>query len=454
VNRPSLETYSVSRLCGEIREFVSTAFPEVWVSGELQRLHPSRAGHQYFELVEKGEDDEIVGKLDAVIWRSDNRRIQSELASSGQELADGQEIRCRGRIDFFERGGRLQLIVSEVDPSFTLGRLELRRRETLEALQKGGLFELNQQLALAPLALDVALVTSENSAAYHDFLSTLEESDYGFRVVFLHASVQGASAERELVSALSAAARLDVDCIALVRGGGAKSDLAVFDSRAVAEAVARAERPVLAGLGHQIDQSVTDLVAHRSLKTPTKAAEFLVERVVLAEQKLNSTALSLRHHGLGHLRRGRQLLGRAERGLELVGVRLAVRRQRVEHLAAMIGRAGQATVARRERESRAVAWRLAAAAPRLLARRALQPDGLAVRLGPAAEKRLAAARAGLEAYRRLCDGLAPAGTLRRGFSITRDAAGRAIRSAAEVSPGAHITTTLADGELSSRVEKR
>lgn len=453
MHRREEETYSVSRLCGEIREFVSAAFPEVWVSGEAQRVHPSRAGHLYLELVEKGTSDEIVGKLDAVIWRSDNRRIQSQLAGSGQVLTDGQEVRCRGRIDFYERGGRLQLIVSELDPSFTLGRLELRRRETVEALRAGGLLERNQQLTLAAVPLDLALITSEGSAAYHDFLTTLEESGYGFRVTFLHAAVQGATAERELASALSAATQLDVECVAMVRGGGSRSDLAVFDSRVVAEAVARASRPVLVGLGHQIDQSVTDLVAHLSLKTPTKAAEYLIERAASAERELGRIAVALRHHGLGHLRRGRELLGRAERGLDLVGLRLVARRERLEHLAATIGRAAHAVVDRRERERRALAGRLVTAAPRYLARRAGEPAALAQRLGPAAEKRLTAARDGVEAYRRLCDGLAPERALRRGFSITRDGTGQVVRRTAAVKAGERITTTLADGELVSRVER-
>src|SRR4029078_7543944 len=118
-----------------------------------------------------------------------------------------------------------------------------------------------------------------DSAAYHDFLSCLRESGYGFRVIFFHAAVQGKEAEREVVSALRALAGLDVDCAVLIRGGGSRTDLAAFDSRAIAEAVARAPLPVLTGLGHEIDQSISDLVAHTALKTPTKVAELLVDAV-------------------------------------------------------------------------------------------------------------------------------------------------------------------------------
>jgi exodeoxyribonuclease VII large subunit len=447
------ETYSVSQLCGEIRDFLAEAFPGVWVTGEVQRFRASRAGHLYLELVEKGRDDEIIGKLDAVVWRSTNRRIRSELERAGLELGDGQEVRFRGRVDFYPPAGRLQLIVDEVDPTFALGRLEMRRRETLEALRKGGLLELNKGQVLSPVPLDVALVTSEGSAAYHDFLSTLEESGFGFRVFFIHASVQGASAERELVSAIRAADALRVDCVALIRGGGARSDLAVFDSRGVAEAVATAKHPVLTGLGHQIDEAVSDLVAHRSVKTPTKAAEFLVDSVSSASDSMQRIAVSLRHSGLAHLRRGRELIGGAEKGFDLVGVRLGARRKELAYLAASIERSGRSRLTRAEEVRRALANRLAAATPRVLGRRGEQLAAAALRLQPIASRRLSTVRAAVESYRRLCDGLAPHRVLRRGFSITRDESGRTLR-AADVPAGARITTTLAEGELTSRVEER
>ncbi|HEY0782049.1 MAG TPA: exodeoxyribonuclease VII large subunit, partial [Thermoanaerobaculia bacterium] len=274
-------TYSVSQLCGEVRDFLAEAFPAVWVVGEAQRVRPSQRGHLYFELVEKGERDEIVGKLEAVIWKMDFQKVRRLLAASGQELQDGLQIRVRGSLDFYAPAGRLQLCVREVDPAFGLGLLERRRRETLAALTAAGLLERNRALPLPDLPLRIALITSHGSAAYHDFLSGLRDSGYGFRVLFVHASVQGKEAERDVVSALAALAgrAATIDLAVLIRGGGARSDLAVFDSRAIAEAIARAPFPVLTGLGHEIDTSIADLVAHTAVKTPTKAAELLVERV-------------------------------------------------------------------------------------------------------------------------------------------------------------------------------
>ncbi len=449
---PQDETFSVSELCGSIRELVSSAFPGLWVIGEIQRLKSSRAGHLYFELVEKGNDDQIVGKLDVAVWRTYNRTLQARLSRLGARLAEGQQIRCFGRVDFYEQGGRLQLIVTDIDPTFTLGQLELRRRETIEALRRAGLEERNRSLPVAQVPLHVALVTSEESAAYHDFLSTLRESPYGFRVTFIHAAVQGPSAERELASALHAASSLDAACIALVRGGGSRTDLAVFDSRAVAEAVATAGLPVIAGLGHETDRSVADLVAHTSLKTPTKVAEFLIDRVSTAEARLDRLGVDLRHHALGHLRLAREQLGRCEHSIERVGHRLDAARRRWEYASRGLGRSAQAALVAAQRQRRTTAERLAAAAPRLLARRRELPERLFERIPPVVRRRFEVGTERLEAYARLCKGLAPDRVLARGFSITRDDEGRLIRSRSDVASGARIKTDVADGTIVSRVE--
>ena len=115
------------------------SFAGLWVAGEVQRARPSQRGHLYFELVEKGRGDRIVGKLDAVLWRTAHQRVRRTLAASGLEIADGHQIRCWARVDFYGPAGRLQLIVQDVDPLFTLGLLERRRRETLAALAAAGL---------------------------------------------------------------------------------------------------------------------------------------------------------------------------------------------------------------------------------------------------------------------------------------------------------------------------
>lgn len=361
-------------------------------------------------------------------------------------------MRCRGGVDFYGPAGRLQLVVREVDPVFTVGLLARRRQETLEALAAAGLLERNQALALSELPLTIALVTSHGSAAYHDFVTTLSESGYGFRVLFVHASVQGRDAERELVSALGSLAGAGVDCCALIRGGGARTDLAVFDSRAVAEAVARAPFPVLTGLGHEIDRSVADLAAHTALKTPTKVAEHLIERVARCDQAVALLARDLRRASLERLRRGCEALGSAERGVALARTRLAATGSRLGELSRALARTGRLRLRSADASVAAVGARLAGAAPRLLERSRGAPELCARRLVAASRGRIREAQAGLKGIARLAHDLAPERTLERGFSITRNAAGRALRSPAETAPGEIVRSRLAGGTLTSRVE--
>jgi exodeoxyribonuclease VII large subunit len=442
-------------------------FSAVWVAGEVARCKQGTRGHVYFELIEKGEHDSIVGKLDAVIWNADFQRVKRMLAATGQRLADGVQIRCRGNLDFYGAGGRLQLTIREVDPAFTLGLLELRRRETLAALEAAGLMARNRALALPELPLALALVTSEGSAAYHDFLSGLRESGYGFRVLFVHASVQGRDSEREVVSALRALAgiaalpalpglpgisAMRIDCAVLIRGGGSKTDLAAFDSRAIAEAIALAPFPVLTGLGHEIDRSIADLVAHTALKTPTKVAEFLVERVARLDDAVEELRRALRREALTPLARAREALGLAERGVSLARLRLAGAGAHVEEHARTLARLGRGALRAALRRSDQMRSRLAVAAPRGAGRAEQERRRRAERVWGAARGHLRAARATLQGMERLAAQLDPQRTLERGFSITRDGGGRLLRHPAEVTDGALLISRLAGGLLHSRVQ--
>jgi len=425
------ETYTVSRLGAEVRDFLGQAFRGVWVMGEVRRPRANPRGHLYFELVEQGEDDAILGRLDAVVFRGDLPQVRRALRQAGLELDEGVAIRCRADVDFYPQGGRLQLVVRAIDPVFTLGLLARRRRETLAALAAAGLLERNRSLPLAELPLCVGLVTSQGSAAFHDFLATLRESGYGFRVFFVHAAVQGPGAERELLAALAAVGDRGCDCVALVRGGGARSDLQVFDSRRLAEAVALLPLPVLTGLGHEIDESIVDRVAHTAFKTPTKVAEHLVGLVVAGEQAVERLRRDLGRAARRPLERAAAALAGAERGAALAETRLLAADTRVATLAE----------------------RLQAAAPRRLERSRRAPMLIGQRLVDLARGRLREAGAQVRGLSRLAAGLRPERTLRRGYSITRTAAGRLLRGPEEVAPGERLATQLAGGVVRSRVEE-
>lgn len=447
------ETYTVSRLCEEVKSFLAEAFSSVWVVGEVQRVKEHSRGHLFFELVEKDDADHVSGKLEAVLWRGDRWRVERALGVDGDPLGEGTEIRCRVDLDLYPPAGRLQAAVREVDPVFTLGHLERLRRETLAALAEAGLLEANRALPLPEVPLALALVTSHGSAAYRDFVTTLGDSGWGFRVTLLHASVQGRGAARELASALAEAGRSAVDCVVLVRGGGARSDLAAFDHRAVAEAVARCPRPVITGLGHEIDLAIADRVAHTAVKTPTQAAAFLVERVDRAERARAELSAAIARAARDRLRSAREQVGRAERGVDLARFRVRAAGERLDGLARAVARAAAGRLSAAAVRRRELAVRLAAAAPRLLARSAGEPARLGREVAHRAAGRLREATVRLDGLERLCAQLAPVRLLERGFSITRDGAGRVLRDPGRVAAGERIVTTLAGGELSSRVEE-
>lgn len=423
------------------------------MAGEVQRVHQSRSGHLYLELVEKGQDDEVVGKLDAVIWKGDWLRVRGQLTEAELQLAPGLTLRCYGGLDFYPAGGRLQLVVRRLDPVFTLGELERRRRQTLRALAEAGLLERNRRLEFAAAPLDVALVSSEGSAAYQDFVTTLRESGLAFRVHFLHSAVQGTAAERQLVAALHTAARLRVDCVALIRGGGARSDLAVFDSRAVAEAVAQMPVPVLTGLGHETDLSIADRVAHTAVKTPTAVAELLVERVERCELEIEERWTRLVAIASDRLERARNRQAHAIETLRSAATRLTREGERLERLAAGLSRAARLRLFAERSRTRGLAARLGRSACRGVAGGHRQVGRAGGEIVRAARGHLRSSRARLDGWASLIERLGPERTLGRGFSITRRADGALLRSVSAVERREVVITRLTDGEFRSRVEE-
>jgi exodeoxyribonuclease VII large subunit len=292
-----------------------------------------------------------------------------------------------GTADVWAASGRLSFKVSDVDPRFTLGDLVVQRDATVAALKLDGRYEANRRVPMPELPLRIGVVTSATSDAWADVRKTLLDSGIGFRVLVQDARVQGDDAARTVVAGLRALdARDDLDVLLLVRGGGSKADLMVFDGIEIASAIAACRHPVLTGIGHERDVSVADEVAHAMHKTPTAAAVAVVERV-------------------------RDRVRRTEETWERVAARaVALLDERMRRLSLL-----EQTVLRRPRE--------------------------VVRLE---ERRLAA----LADRLRLLD---PVHVMRRGWSITRDAAGRVVRDASALRPGDAIVTTVANGDVASTV---
>jgi len=403
-------TYSVGELNAAIADALRGTLPSsVWVRGEVSHFHASANGHAYFELLEKdGRRDGVRAKIHVALFRTDRANVNRALRDAGVRLGDGVEVRIRGRVELFSPQGRLQLIMTAVDPVFTVGLMAANRARLLQTLADEGLLRANAVHPLPMVPLRVGLVTSGGSAAYHDFVHELEASPYAFRVALCAVRVQGAAADRRVAYALRQLMALDLDVVVVARGGGSRADLAAFDSEVVARAIAAMPVPVVTGIGHEVDRSVADEVAHTVAKTPTAAAAMLVDRVAGFDHVLQTVS--------------HRVVTRAGAACDQARHRV----DRFRHRAVARGRAGtrdaQRALAARQQSILAAA------------RRATRD---ALRRVDTDEVRLRA--------------LDPRRVLERGYSITRDASGAVIRSGAAVTPDAILVTEVADGTITSRV---
>ncbi|MEY2452075.1 MAG: exodeoxyribonuclease large subunit [Acidimicrobiaceae bacterium] len=269
-------TFSVAELNAGIGAVLGRAFPdELWVRGEIANLSRPPSGHVYFDLVDAD------AALAVTLWATDRQVVNAVLRRAGGavRMTDGTEVRIRVRVAWYAKRGQVSLRMLSIDTAYTLGRLAEAREVLLLRLQGEGLLARQPALRLTDVPLTVGLITSDNSAAAHDFLTTLEASAFGWRVVLADARVQGVEAEASVIAALEQLRSQSVDVVCIVRGGGARTDLAAFDSEAIARAIALYPIPILTGIGHEVDTTVADLVAHRRCLTPTACAGALVERV-------------------------------------------------------------------------------------------------------------------------------------------------------------------------------
>jgi len=287
----SEEFLTISQLNQYIKDVVSAGFPQpLWVCGEIQRI--SDRGHMYFNLVEKEEDSASPkAEIQAVLWANRKDQILKKLKESDDEfeLKNDIEVKFQCRVSFYDKRGTVSLHVEDVDPYYTLGKIAQEKQKLIALLKKKGILDQNKILELPVACLNIGLITAEGSAAYNDFLSELKKSGFGFSVYHINAAMQGKKTEKDICSALGKMQKLkELDCIIITRGGGSKTDLSWFDSQPIAEKIAGSKLPVLTGIGHEIDISVTDLAAHTYAKTPTAIAQVLIRFVEEVLEKLDT----------------------------------------------------------------------------------------------------------------------------------------------------------------------
>ncbi len=290
------EKLSLTELQLIIRDSLYAALPGFyWVFAEIAEAKENYAGHCYLELVEKHPDDiNIKARVRAVIWNTRYRFLKSFFESmTGQTIRAGIKILVRAKVDYHEVYG-LSLVINDIDPAFTLGDMALKRQQILKQLENEGVLTMNKELDLPLAPQRIAVVSSASAAGYLDFVKHLKENIYGhaFKITLFEAAMQGTETEQSVISALDRISENaeNFDVTVIIRGGGSQTDLSWFDNYNIAYCITQFPLPVITGIGHEKDLTVADLVAYHSLKTPTAVADFLIEKMINAENIISEMA--------------------------------------------------------------------------------------------------------------------------------------------------------------------
>lgn len=406
---------TLTELQGLIRDKIYEALPGAyWVIAEIAEMKVHTAGHCYLELTgTETPGGKVTARARATIWASKFRSLNTYFnASTGIPLRAGITILFRATVEYHELYG-LSLNITDIDPAYTAGDMALRREAIIRRLTAEGVLSMNSGLPLTPYPRNLAVVSSSKAAGYQDFINHLVNNPYGyaFRTTLFEAVMQGETTRASVTEALDSISEMisEFDVVVIIRGGGSTIDLSWFDSYEIAYHVTQFPLPVLTGIGHEKDQSVTDMVAWKALKTPTAVAGFIVERTMECENNIIGMAESL--------------VSAVEGAMEAAEERLSSIQNRITATARLMVRLKEEKLSNH-------AGRLARASANVLSRAKEATDRME------------------DALRHLN----PAGVLRRGFTLT-SRNGTIIQSASELKQGDTIKTYFAEGTAESMVEK-
>ena len=301
-----MQQYSLYELNEYVRRVISLNFAEpVWIHGEIYQVSNSR-GHFYIQLVQKDEaGEQLLARADAILWQRQYQILRRDLGLILDEvLKEGLEVLLQVRVVYDERYG-LQYHIVQVDPAYSLGKLEIQRQESIKRLREEGLLEKNKSLPLPPVLQHIAILSSPEAAGLKDFLDQLHQNPFGYQFTtrLFPTAVQGQRVASEMRSKLHDIQNLPrpIDCIVIIRGGGSRLDLSAFDQYPLCKAVANSKLPVLSGIGHEVDETVVDLVTHTALKTPTAVAEYILNHNAAFELQVTQTGERIAQWALSDL---------------------------------------------------------------------------------------------------------------------------------------------------------
>ncbi len=415
----------------------------VWVRGEISNFKWHTSGHIYFTL----KDD--TAQLKCVMFRSAARRLKFRPES-------GMQILAYGNVSVYEAGGVYQLYCEELEPA-GVGALHLQFEALKKKLAAEGLFDERLKRPLPALPRKVGIVTAPTGAAIRDMITVSRRRFPGVHLVLSPALVQGEEAPQSLIRALHLVAQVpEVDVIIIGRGGGSLEDLWAFNDEALARAIRACPIPVVSAVGHETDFTIADFVADLRAPTPSAAAELVVPSRSELQGQVDALKVRL-------VRMTRQLLERKRLQVKALAQRPVLQRpegrlmqdrQRLDELSRRLGQVGGRLVREHRRTLDDLARRLGFTAGRLVPDHRRRVDDLARRLGFTGGRMMQTYRRQLSGLSARLDALSPLAVLGRGYSITRDEAGRVIREASQVATGQKLTVMLQKGALGVRVESK
>ena len=416
-----------------VREVIECEMPnEYWVEAELSECRESR-GHCYMELIQKDEQTATpVAKASAKCWASKWMIVRPYFErTTGQRLHAGMKVLLKVYPQFHEAFG-FSWIVTDIDPTYTLGDMARKRQEIIRQLKDEGVFDLQKELQLPLFCQRIAVISSQTAAGYGDFCNQLSDNLYGFqfRTQLFPAIMQGEGVEQSIINALERIYNMDFDCVVIIRGGGATSDMSGFDTLALAENVANFPLPIITGIGHDRDESILDMVSHTSVKTPTAAAAFLIDHLKTVMDILNDSQ---------------------EQIVRLAQQKLTFYKSQFATIAELLPRLFSNVKVRQEARLDALNNSITHLAQLRLSSFNSQLSTIESKLPILLERRVMTEKHRLQLIEEKAKSLDPTLLLKRGYSITlKD--GKTVRDAHQLHTGDDIETRLANGTVHSTVK--
>ncbi len=435
------EILTVSDLVSRLKRVTEESFDFVWVEGEVSGLRQPASGHFYFGLKDSG------ALIRAVLFKHQAALLRFS-------LEEGQQVLCQGRLSVYQPRGEVQLVVDTVEPRGA-GALALAFEQLRQRLEAEGLFDEEMKQALPELPTRIAVVTSPTGAAIRDFLHVLHRRFDRVAVALYPVKVQGEAAPGEMIQALKDLAAWGwPQVIVLTRGGGSPEDLWAFNDEGLARAIAACPLPVVSAVGHEIDLSISDLVADLRAPTPSAAAELLVKEGAELVRRLSGLSARLVRGGQRLIEGRRTELRGLARGLGDPRRRLADKRLRIDDLLSRGGHAMQGGLHSRARGVWHLRDRVLASRPdRRLGQLSARGRELGLRLDAAARQAVNQPRVRLQHLQGRLQALSPLAVLGRGYALVQDAEGRVLKQAKDTGPGEKIKVRLAQGRLGAVVEE-